>query len=450
MEITRFFVEDVRCLAKRQEFEIRPLTFLVGENSTGKTTALGCFQVLANLLGRSHYGIDDSALDFNVDPYSMGSFSDIVTKRRPKCKKFKLGFAFGSGAIQEIIMTMTEKKQSAEPVLECINIKFKHGELHITTESAGYTTPGNKEFFVIDVQKTDIKNKIFYMTCDSRFVPGLLFDYLIHGFGREDQNNGSREERALAEFLQAEFSENKARGNKDMIVRDLYIGLLRSFSFAPVRSRPKRTYDPTREFEDPEGSDIPMFLMNTKLFKKSQWDVLHEQLNKFGQSSGLFEKIEIKRHGRSMSDPFQIQVKVRGPQSNIIDVGYGVSQILPVLVRILRSQVPGIFLLQQPEVHLHPKAQAELTSLFITLANQKKHSFIIETHSDYMAGRARIEIQKGNISPEDVSLIYMEPKGSHVTVHNIGFDKHANLSGVPKNYREFFLKEIDDLLGFGE
>ena len=50
MNITQFTMEEVRCFAERQEFNIRPLTFLVGENSTGKTTALGCFQILANYL----------------------------------------------------------------------------------------------------------------------------------------------------------------------------------------------------------------------------------------------------------------------------------------------------------------------------------------------------------------------------------------------------------------
>ena len=52
MNITQFTMEEVRCFAGRQEFNIRPLTFLVGENSTGKTTALACFQVLANYLKR--------------------------------------------------------------------------------------------------------------------------------------------------------------------------------------------------------------------------------------------------------------------------------------------------------------------------------------------------------------------------------------------------------------
>ena len=67
MNITQFTMEEVRCFAERQQFEIRPLTFLVGENSTGKTTALACFQVLANYL-------KEGVVNFNSEPYSMGIF----------------------------------------------------------------------------------------------------------------------------------------------------------------------------------------------------------------------------------------------------------------------------------------------------------------------------------------------------------------------------------------
>ena len=77
MKITKFTMEEVRCFSERQTLEIRPLTFLVGENSTGKTTALACFHVLTNYLRRE-------GVDFNSHPYSMGTFKDIVRKQPEK------------------------------------------------------------------------------------------------------------------------------------------------------------------------------------------------------------------------------------------------------------------------------------------------------------------------------------------------------------------------------
>ena len=101
---------------------------------------------------------------------------------------------------------------------------------------------------------------------------------------------------------------------------------------------------------------------------------------------------------------------------------------------------------------MHPKAQTELTTLLVSLTKQKRQVFIVETHSSYMIDRARIEIMRGNISHNDVSLVYLEPqrndKGRTVKAHNITFDKEANLVGEPPHYAKFFVKETGRLLGF--
>ena len=98
----------------------------------------------------------------------------------------------------------------------------------------------------------------------------------------------------------------------------------------------------------------PMLMMRLDRTDKPHWTSLHDDLVQFGRASGLFSNIKVKRHGRQMSDPFQLQVKVRtGPHANIMDVGYGISQSLPILVDLMHEE-QSVFLLQQPEVHLHP------------------------------------------------------------------------------------------------
>ena len=441
--ITRFVMEDVRCFAGRQEVEVKPLTIIVGENSTGKSTTLGCFQVLANCF--SFRGMKEGTLDFNTEPYSMGSFNEIVSRKRPAEKKFKLGFKFKNREIKELIVTFTEKEQSAEPMFECIKLKIKDSELCFTQQT---TQKINKEIpFVLNPENTDVSKKIFHVICNFEMIyhPLYYFDYFVRSFYPK-KDNPSKEEKALIESIR----------KSGHTIRQFHFDFPEVFSFAPVRSRPKRTYDPIKEFEDPEGSDIPMLFMRMKSSQKEQWEKLQGQLTNFGQESGLFEKIEIKRHGKSMSDPFQIQIKVRGPRSNIMDIGYGTSQVLPILVKIFGDESPDFLLLQQPEVHLHPRGQAELASLFARVASRSKssgnaerrRSLVVETHSDYIIDRTRIEIQRGTISPKDVSLVYMEPKGSHVEIHNIGFDNEGNLIGAPRSYRDFFLKETDKFLGF--
>ena len=430
MNITQFTMEEVRCFAEHQEFRIRPLTFLVGENSTGKTTALACFQVLANYLC-------DKEIDFNLDPYSMGTFRDIVRNSRKTEKVFTLGFTFG-GENEDVECTVefVEKRGGVESVAKSVTVKFTDGEVVFKT--------GDKPERDARLVTFDEARSQYYIDVHSDFLEGyspfFRLERFIHVW--EGQSEG---ENALANYLK----------EKRESLRYLRGWNLPVFSTSPVRSRPRRTYDPTRVFNDPEGSDVPMLLMETKATRKKEWEALKLRLIEFGKSSGLFQNIEVKNLGGSMGNPFQLKIKVRGPNSNIIDVGYGVSQILPILVQILHwSTFPGplmempFFLLQQPEVHLHPRAQAELSSLLATLASEGNRAFLVETHSDYMIDRARIEIRKGNIRPEDVSLIYFEPKGNVVKVHNISFDKMANMEGVPPHYGGFFLKEYRQLMGF--
>ena len=431
MNITQFTMEEVRCFSDRQTLEIRPLTFLVGENSTGKTTALGCFHVLANYLR-------DNRLDFNADPYSMGIFKDVVRNSRPKAKTFKLGF---TTEIAEWIVEFAEKTGAIEPTVSSAKLKFSDGEIVFkirdgSAERQNRLAAFEKKHNCYEINYGHEGFDLFlerpnFCLLGSRSVRFLKGD--------------SKGKTALANFLKTH--ENSERP----LNRPWDIGShLSVFSTSPIRSRPKRTYDPTKEFNDPEGGDVPMFLMRVRATQQKRWEKLKTQLVEFGKSSGLFQNIEIKNFGRSLGGPFQLRFKVKGPSANIVDVGYGVSQILPILVHILNSDIDEMtyFLLQQPEVHLHPRVQAELSSLMVKLANDSNRSFIVETHSDYMIDRARIEIRRGNIKPEDVSLIYFEPKGNILKGHNISFDKMANMEGVPPHFREFFLKESNRLMGF--
>ena len=441
MNITQFTMEEVRCFAERQEFNIRPLTFLVGENSTGKTTALACFQALADYLigGR---------VNFNSPPYSMGIFRDIVRNSRNKEKAFRLGFTLKDGSENiGCAVEFVERKKGVEPVVRLITVKFADGEVILRRvddtmkwgiDASVYLQTGWREIPSVRVASFDKERNQYYMEADSNFLDHTPFPSLFNQLTYREEA-----ERSLASYL--EKKEKQTGISWRGIGRDLSV-----FSTAPIRSRPKRTYELTREFYDPEGGDVPILLMQIQATDKKRWKTLKAQLIEFGKCSGLFQDIDVKNFGGSMGNPFQLNVKVRGPKSNIADVGYGVSQILPILVNSLNPPTyrgMPCFLLQQPEVHLHPRAQAELSSL-LAMSSQFRLGFIVETHSDYMIDRARIEIRKGNIRPEDVSLIYFEPKGNVVKVHNISFDKMANMEGVPPHYGEFFLKEYRQLMGF--
>ena len=444
-------LQDVRCFEGEQRSPLRPITLLVGENSTGKTTFLDCYAALHRLLCGSGF-FDQSLLDFNETPFAMGSFLDIVRSRRGRSgriNEFKLGFALEAQQSKRSYneLTATFKESGSQPILS--SLRLSGSESHLTlqrTESGGSVldAPG------CSVQEIDFPFEQAGLLLrllsdeDSRLLRRFpnLEPILKHLVGARQDNGGKRRRASQGRSLALPRF-------PDLI------------PVAPLRSKPKRTYDPVRETASPEGEHVPMLMMRLDRTSKERWTPLHDDLVEFGRSAGLFSDIKVKRHGKQLSDPFQLQVKVRsGPHANIMDVGYGVSQSLPILVDIMaanpsarrawRSAQGRTFLLQQPEVHLHPRGQAQLASLFIEAFKKRRNRFLIETHSDYIVDRVRISVRQGLLKPNDASILYFEPNGNAVNIHNMRLDADGNLHGAPAGYREFFLRETDRLLGFAD
>ena len=423
-------LKDVRCFAGEQHFNIRPLTFLIGENSTGKTTVMSCFSAIYSFISQA--GLHDS--DFNKGPYFMGSFADIVSRSKPgKAQKSGKNFEMGISCDQPNIaykFLFKEKTKGAEPVLDkatadCNDISFFCREKKEGLSLVSAKDKSRKEIFKQEYQ------------VDNMSPAAPILDSYVP--------------RKTSSPAQAVFS---AFNSLIFYRRELLADEI--FNMAPVRSKPQRTYNPITESPAPEGAEIPVRLRNLSA-QGAVWPGIHEKLTAFGKASGLFSDIEVRQFGETKGDPFQLQFQIRGIKSNIIDAGYGLSQILPLLAHLFDSRIQRgrfsaksgtRFLLQQPEVHLHPAAQAELASLFVQSAAKANNSFLIETHSDFILDRTRIEVRKGEIAPDQVSIIYFEPVKDRVKAHNLSLDKQGNLIGAPEGYRKFFIKETDRLLGF--
>ena len=405
-------------------------------------------------------------LDFNTHPYDMGAFGDIVRNgHTDEFKQFEVGFDFALGKreVAELTVKLRRRDAGSEPVFSSLNMKFSNFDIvWIESNRSKKNRESLFEDFVFEAKKKNGK-MVFEFKIPKEFNIEeyfLVYRYFIRMIVSDSSvNYYSDNMLKLREYLYNLESKMTAYVKIKNIDKDsniLHYPFFPPFSnfyfhsFAPIRTKPQRTYNPISEIEDPEGNEMAMTLNNLFRSKPKQWKILKDQLETFGKNSKLFEKLIVKNFGKSSIDPFQIQLAVqKGPNVNLSDVGYGVSQILPILVRVLRtSNNSTTFLMQQPELHLHPMGQAEFISTLNEIRKTYSHSYIIETHSDYMIDRARIEIMKGNLRPEDVSLVYFEPDGDKVKIDNIQFDDQANLIGEPPHFRNFFLNETHRLLGF--
>ena len=192
----------------------------------------------------------------------------------------------------------------------------------------------------------------------------------------------------------------------------------------------------------PEGGHVPSVLAELAARSPEKWAAIRKELELFGVASRLFEEISVQRKGKKLSDPFQVGV-THGKRKafNLADVGYGVSQVLPIIFELLAAEA-DTFLLQQPEVHLHPRAQAALGSFIVDLFERRKKHFVIETHSDYLLDRIRMDIRdRYSGLARDVLVLFFDSGKKHPAIHPMEIDSSGNFKSVPEGYRAFFMAE---------
>jgi hypothetical protein len=432
-------IENVRCFYGRNQVQVRPFTILVGENSTGKSTFLSLLRIVWDLCQ------EDTRLNFNEEPFNLGAFDNIVSNRgNRKHVSFSIGLSCDLTPKQassipnlsgrSVTIQGSFGKQKSQPVVTSLSVEAE--PYRVLYEDAGPNSPSQLT--------ASSPSSTFTLTpAPSMRLWGYgLFEFLPSYL--EQPKSQAREAPTVA----GKFPPEAELEALDILLEaSQYMQGRRPFAFAPIRSRPRRTYDPLRDEPAPEGLHVPMLLATMSASKSGDWDALRSKLSQFGVASGLFTSVEVRRLGDE-SDPFQLRFKVARRAHNIVDVGYGVSQILPILVDCLRGRARSAFLLQEPEVHLHPRAQAELASLLAGLCMEQEKRFFVETHSDHFIDRVRLEVRSGRLSAENVMLLYFDRKPSgRVAIHPIELDRFGNLIRVPRRYRDFFLNEEARMLG---
>ena len=435
----RITLQNYRCFgSEEQSARLAPLTLLVGPNSTGKTSFLALIRALWDVAFR------EVVPNFREHPYDLGSWDDIVYDpggRNTRPESF----------IARLVYREVDSKDHWMQF--CAKFANRHTAPFPTVRSF-----------------KDARVAVGYFTEEDNEGPIERARYSLDGGEWQDCGFALAND-TLAPFSLI-FSSSSSWSGVNMLSRGGSNGVRnflrrmtrpmesarRPYSGSPVRSRPHRTYDPMLLAQDAEGDYIPSYLANLSRRSSDDWQSLKGKLEEFGSASQLFDEISVRSpFGTSDGDPFQIQVRKhsgpksrrrKGPWRNLIDVGYGVSQALPVLTELLRPDGPTMFLLQQPEVHLHPQAQAALGTLFCNVAAGGRQ-LIIETHSDYIIDRVRMDVRDGTtgLKPEDVSILYFEPGDLNVKIHSIRIDQAGNVLDAPLSYGAFFMAETRRSIG---
>ncbi len=213
------------------------------------------------------------------------------------------------------------------------------------------------------------------------------------------------------------------------------------FSMGPFRKTPERWY--IFQGTSPQDVGYQGDLLPDLLFRRPE---LVGEANEWLKKLDMGYKLRVEPVQTDSGDLFEVRLidtrRKKSVNVALPDVGFGISQLLPFVVQ---SLVPGkqIISIEQPEVHIHPRLQADLGDLLAEAIKRHQKQFIVETHSEHLILRLQRLVYKGEIKPEDVSVIYVSRGPEGAKAERLRLDEEGDFIDEWPN--GFFLERLREL-----
>ena len=392
MKLRSISFENYKAFYEKQTIQIKPITILIGKNSSGKSSIAKLFTLLENSLS----GEIDEPLLLSNNGVELGADFENLFFGNSLSGELKFNLIFDNNVELEADLRIS-RSQLGERLygLEIYEWKYKDDTDHFEFElkEDGYSDNVNKN-------KRDVSFKGFIPVN----IPNAEISKILFGQVKIDVD---------------------------------YIG--------PFRVLPERCFYLTGEtqFKDTgvKGKNAYSMLAISK-FKEG--DRLNQNVGKWYKEH--FDGWSLEVDNTSIKPFVQILLSKEDISINLVDVGQGMNQALPLVVRASVTDRPeSIIVLEQPELHLHPAAHADLAELFAKSAKQNDQTFIIETHSENIILRLRKLIVENDFgfTPDDLIIYWIEDaetKGKEL--REITVDENGVLSDWPEGVFNESLKEI--------
>ncbi len=411
--ITALRICNFKSLADTKKLAIRPLTFLVGPNSSGKTSIIQSLLLLRQTVESRDL---KNPLSINGPYVQLGSYPDLLFMHNSKAR-LKLEIEFTPYISNFFPAGILGEGQHAERY-SAINFEVEFGYNRKTMQiflercefkiiPQGYVqvisrTPGGKYHFQFRKENDLTANSV-------RTVSGVEKFYALRGMAAfmTGPSRGLLFRRGVVSFA------NQMAREMEEVFRSLfYIGPLREF--------PKRIYIATGEAPQDVGlkGELSVDVLWVQARRKVTREKLLGKVNKWMREFGLALKVQLRRVGGN-----NYSVIFQDPNTelnvNLADVGFGASQVFPIVVEGFYARDRAMLLIEQPEIHLHPRAQAKLGDLLIDIASTGGKTLLVETHSEHVLSRIRRRITEGTFSKDEVAIYYCEPTSKGTLIRQV-------------------------------
>ncbi len=470
--------ESYKCYGEKAEFDIKPLTILCGVNSSGKSSAIKSLL----LLMQSYENVSSSnEITFNGKLCNCGNFDDVVYNGERKTfdivNKFEIVNSMDENGNAYDHSDIVSYKELNKMYKYNDQVKIVKFDLTVKLTVAKYESSSNiyidgnriNEYEIEIVASNEESEKIYSKLFLKRVgESGNRYNMTIENFPTLDGELISKVSSNCICYFSGVRLNNLYKRRLDYKVGNALANILTVFRvianqyagmkfIAPLRETPKRYYVSDRNVNDVgvAGEDTALLLAKEK--KKARKEIV--------QPPSQDETYEFECKKESLLDSIQKwlsyfdlgSVEITGKEivrlnisgHNIVDVGFGVSQILPIITQGLYMQKEETFILEQPEIHLHPKMQMKMADFILSLALSEKN-VITETHSDHIINRLCRRIMENEKLQKIVNIYFIDKdKNGNVTYELVNIDKVDGITIENENFFYQFASETEKIVDVG-
>ena len=208
------------------------------------------------------------------------------------------------------------------------------------------------------------------------------------------------------------------------------------FYLGPLRERPQREY--RWSGAGPEGVGLSGEYAIDALLAGTGQEPAEELQNRIGdclKALGLVESFSVRElaEGKGLYETVLTRAD-GGPETTLVDVGFGVSQVLPVLVLLHYVPPYSIVLMEQPELHLHPSVQNGLGDVMLEVAKKRHVQIVIESHSEHLLRRLQRRVAEGEADVRDLKLYFVRSEEGEAKLDPLRLNEWGGIENWPEHF----------------
>lgn len=442
--LTEIQIKNFKAWKDTGKVRLAPLTIIFGGNSSGKSS-LGHFLLAlkqtVNLNDRKralHLGDESSLID-------LGTFADCIYDHNlTEPLQFSLRWKTPNPLHIENSLSDLEWYEGDELALEAT----------LRADRSGQPQTSQIEYKLYN------QGEISLGVAHSRTASGGKLNSdplrLVHAQGRKWPAEPPEKfyrfsDRTILRYQNADFLTEFALETERVLDGVYYLG--------PLRSPPRRFYQWSGDSPVDVGQEGE-FAVAALLSAASEGRYLNRGYKKPKQKFdefiaswlvdlGIIAAFRVAPVAKGRKE-FEVLVKTqpKSPEVKLTDVGFGVSQVLPALVQAFYAPQGSTVWMEQPEIHLHPKAQTVLADAFISAIHSREGGvsrntqLIVETHSEHFLNRLQRRVADETIRPDEIAIYFVNNKRGTAQIEELELDEFGEISNWPK---DFFGDEMEEI-----